>query len=156
MSYVFDTSSFRVLKSFYPSRFPSLWENIDKLIASGTLISVPEVFNELDSYVDVDVIRKWIKENKEIFFTPSNEELAVVAEILRVPHFQALISKKNILTGKPVADPFVIAAAKVKNACVVTEESNKPNAAKIPNVCAHFEVECINLETFMDQQRWTF
>jgi hypothetical protein len=38
----------------------------------------------------------------------------------------------------------------------VTEEKLKPNAAKIPNVCAHFQIPCINLERFMRDQNWSF
>ncbi|WP_264840739.1 DUF4411 family protein [Burkholderia cenocepacia] len=30
------------------------------------------------------------------------------------------------------------------------------HAAKIPNVCAHFEIPCIDLEEFMHQQDWQF
>ncbi|HDK37844.1 MAG TPA: DUF4411 family protein, partial [Thiolapillus brandeum] len=32
----------------------------------------------------------------------------------------------------------------------------RDNSAKIPNVCKHFSVECINLEGFMEQEEWTF
>lgn len=32
----------------------------------------------------------------------------------------------------------------------------QPNAAKIPNVCAHFKIPCIDLEEFMHRQGWTF
>ncbi|MCP4488071.1 MAG: DUF4411 family protein [Gammaproteobacteria bacterium] len=64
---------------------------------------------------------------------------------------------KQQLRGTPVADPFVIACAGVKqNGVVVCEESFRKNAAKIPNVCAHFDVPCINLKQFMQQQNWAF
>lgn len=53
-------------------------------------------------------------------------------------------------------DPFVVAAGKVKDATVVTQEGLKPNAAKVPNVCEHFNVPCLNLEEFMAQQGWAF
>ena len=45
---------------------------------------------------------------------------------------------------------------KVKGGTVVTEEKLKPNAAKFPNVCAHFQVPCINLEIFMQTMGWSF
>jgi hypothetical protein len=79
-----------------------------------------------------------------------------VAEIFRISHFQGLIGQKQRLKGDPVADPFVIACAKVRGGSVVTEEQFKPNAAKIPNVCQHFNVPCIDLEEFMHQQKWSF
>jgi hypothetical protein len=55
-----------------------------------------------------------------------------------------------------VADPFVIACAKIHDGTVVTEEQFKPNAAKIPNVCQHFNIPCVDLEGFMKQQAWSF
>jgi hypothetical protein len=67
-----------------------------------------------------------------------------------------MIRNKERLQGKPVADPFVIARAKVFNCQVVTTEVFRDNSAKIPNVCKYFSVECINLEGFMEQERWTF
>jgi hypothetical protein len=60
------------------------------------------------------------------------------------------------MKGEPVADPFVIACVKIKVGTVVTQEQLKPNAAKIPNVCSHFNVPCIDLERFMQQQGWAF
>ena len=91
-----------------------------------------------------------------VFDKPSNAELLIVQQILAIPHFQVLISNKAILKGTPVADPFVVAAAKAIAATVVTQEGLKPNAAKIPNVCEEFGVPCIDLQTFMTQQGWSF
>jgi hypothetical protein len=54
------------------------------------------------------------KNHRDIFSTPSNEETDFVARIFQVQHFQALIAQKSILTGRPVADPFVVAAAATK------------------------------------------
>ena len=80
----------------------------------------------------------------------------MVAEIFKVTHYQAMIRKKERLKGKPVADPFVIAKAKVCNGWVVTREKWKENSAQIPNVCEHFGVPCMNLEGFMKKEGWTF
>lgn len=98
----------------------------------------------------------WAKSNKNIFTTPNSNELQFVGQIFQVAHFQALIGEKQRLKGTPVADPFVIACAKRSNGTVVTEERFKPNAAKIPNVCAHFGIGCISLEDFMQHQAWKF
>jgi hypothetical protein len=56
----------------------------------------------------------------------------------------------------PVADPFVIACAKIRGGTVVTEERLKPNAARIPNICQHFGIPCTNLEGFMQLMGWNF
>jgi len=70
--------------------------------------------------------------------------------------FQSLVGEQQRLKGTPVADPFVIACAKIREGTVVTEEQMKPHAAKIPNVCDHFNIPCVNLEDFMKQQKWSF
>ena len=156
MIYVFDTSAFIVLKNYYPGTFQGLWANIDSFVADGTIVSVREVFNELQNYNDADFIQDWSKANKAVFAAPSNAELLAVQRVLAIPHFRTLISGKAVLKGTPVADPFVIAAAQILGGSVVTQEALKPNAAKIPNVCLHFGVPCVDLQTFMASQGWTF
>jgi hypothetical protein len=118
--------------------------------------SAQEVFNELQNYNDVDFIQEWAKQNKSIFVKPPNNQLLIVQQIFAVPHFQALVSQKAILKGTTVADPFVVALAKATGGTVITQEHFKPNAAKIPNVCAHFGVQYMDLEAFMAQEGWTF
>jgi len=156
MKYVFDSDSLiNLFKHYYPERFPTLWEKFDALISEGKLISVREVVNEIGS--NEDSLGIWAKEQKNILFLESTvEELQFVSEIFKVRHFQAMIRKQERLKGKPVADPFVIARAKILDACVVTQEKNTENAAKIPNVCDHFGIDCINLEGFMEKENWTF
>jgi hypothetical protein len=156
MIYVFDTSSIRSLQHFYPSVFKTIWDGLDGLVQQQNLISTREVWNELGRQnVSADVLA-WAKQNKQIFTTPNAAELQFVAQIFQTKHFQSLIGEQQRLKGMPVADPFVIACAKIKGGTVVTEEQLKPKAAKIPNVCAHFNVPCIDLERFMKQQGWKF
>lgn len=156
MIYVFDTSSIRSLQHFYPSVFKTIWGGLDTLIQQQNLISTREVWNELERQnVSADVLA-WAKQNKQIFTTPAAAELQFVAQIFQIKHFQSLIGEQQRLKGTPVADPFVIACAKIKGGTVVTEERLKPTAAKIPNVCQHFNVPCIDLERFMQQQDWAF
>ncbi|EQD48048.1 Uncharacterized conserved protein UCP008505 [mine drainage metagenome] len=156
MIYVFDTSSIRSLQHFYPSVFKTIWDGLDGLVQQKNLISTREVWNELGRQnVSADVLT-WAKQNKQIFTTPNAAELQFVAQIFQIKHFQNLIGEQQRLKGTPVADPFVIACAKIKGGTAVTEEQLKPNAAKIPNVCAHFKVPCIDLEKFMQQQGWAF
>jgi len=156
MRYVFDSDSLiNLFMHYYPRRFPTLWEQFDALVSGGELISVREVFNEIGS--SEDSLGTWAKEQKNILFLETTvEEFKFVAEIFQVRHFQAMIRKQERLKGKPVADPFVIARAKILNACVVTQEKKTENAAKIPNVCDHFGIPCINLEGFMEKENWTF
>lgn len=165
MIYVFDTSSLRALQHFYPRVFKSIWDGLDELVRQQCLISTREVFNELERQAVSEDVLKWAKDNKALFTTPTGPELQFVAEIFKIKHFQGLIGAQQRLKGTPVADPFVIACARINKGTAVTEEGwqrptnplrPKPNAAKISNVCAHFRIPCIDLEEFMHQQRWTF
>lgn len=163
MIYVLDTNVFIVLTHYYPSAFPSLWTKLDESAEAGMIVSVREVFNELKQTNESGFLQEWVDRNKSIFKRPTNAELQTVRQILAIPHFQALINAKAMLRGTPVADPFVIAAAKAivdssgeRSAAVVTQEKEKPNAAKIPNVCRRFNVPCMDLHELMTEQGWTF
>lgn len=152
--YVFDTSSLKELFGFYPDRFPSLWKEIDKLIAAKRFVSVKEVYNEVDGRGDK--LNIWAKQNKKLFTSPSDQEAIFIADIFKISHFQFSLEKQKQLTGGPFADPFVISKAKVDNGIVVTQEKFKNNAAKIPNICSHFKIECIDFEELMQKENWQF
>jgi len=156
MIYVFDTSSLSEFKHFYPAVFKSIWTELDGLVQQKKLISTREVWNEIQRGNPDQHTNEWLKTRKEIFTTPSKDELKFVTTIFKVPHFQGLIGQKQRLKGDPVADPFVIACAKIKGGTVVTEEQLKPNAARIPNVCQHFKVPYVDLKGFMQQQGWSY
>jgi len=154
--YVFDSSPLiDLFRHYYPDRFPSLWESFDALVSEHRIISVREVRRELEGRGDR--LSDWVKGNTQLFPIPTTSELDLVTEIFKIAHFQALVRKKERLNGKPVADPFVIAKAySLEEGCVVTQEVKKPNAARIPNVCEHFHIPCLNLEAFMENEEWRF
>jgi len=155
LSYVFDTGPFvSLFKNFYPSTFVTLWENFGVLIEDGSIVSTREVFREIEGQED-DLL-EWSKAHKQIFTTPTAAEGAFVGQIYAVAHFQANIEQQKMLKGGKNADPFVIAKAAVDGLHVVTLEKLKPNAAKVPNICAHFGVQCLSLEEFMQKEGWRF
>ena len=156
MVYVFDTSSFSVIGNYYPEQFPTFWEKFNQAVTVGTIISVREVCRELESYARHPHLSDWVNEHRAIFLLPSPAEMLFVSEIFAVRHFQMLVSEQDLLAGNLRADPFVIARAKVINGCVVTQETLRPNAARIPNVCDHFGIDCTNLQGFMEREGWTF
>ncbi len=156
MPYVFDTNSFRVLENYYPKRFPTFWSYFEDAVETGTVVSVREVYKEMENQARTSWFLEWAKEHRDSFLTPSSEEMQFVAEIFRVPHFSSLVGTEQQLKGSPVADPFIIACAKVREGCMVTEEASKRNAAKIPNICQYFGIECTNTEGFLDSMGWEF
>jgi hypothetical protein len=154
--YVIDTNSFRVFGNYYPAHFPSFWAGIDQLTSEGRLWSVREVSKELEAQNTSEHVSDWVDNNQGLFSAPTEEEMEIVADILRIPHFQQLIGEKQRLKGLPVADPFLVARGKSMDACVVTEEVLKLNAAKIPNVCQHFGVRSLNVKEFLGDLGWRF
>ena len=155
MIYVFDSNTLiNIFNHYYPERFPSFWDNFNGFISKQTIISVQEVRKELERRGDS--LSGWAKGHSELFLPPNAEESSFITEIFKVRHFRILIQKKQQYFEGPAADPLIIAKAKVINGCVVTQEKNIENAAKIPNVCKHFGIPCINLEGFMEKENWTF
>lgn len=126
------------------------------MVIDKQLTSVRECKQELENYGKEDFLKTWAKRNSKIFLPATGEETRVVAAIFRVPHFQQIVSSAAQLKGKPVADPFLIASAKINNRVLITEEELKPNAAKIPNICEHFGVRYARLEEMMEMEGLTF
>jgi len=151
--YVIDTNVFIALGFYYPQRFPTVWERVNVLADSGKLISVREVRRELETNCASEHLQSWIDQYRHIFYIPTNEECKIVSQLFKNPQYLGFVKRKNILKGMPVADPFIIAAAKIKKFCVVTQESNKPRGARIPNACKDFAVDCINLEGFLEREK---
>lgn len=58
--------------------------------------------------------------------------------------------------GGYFADPFIIAKAWKVKGTVITEETFKENAVRIPNICEHFEIEYGKLENFLIKEDWKF
>lgn len=156
MIYVFDNSPLSALfRNYYKNRFPSLWEQFDHVIEEGRVTSTREVLREIEDSA-ISTLRDWCADHKEIFTTPNAYEGAFVSQIYSVPHFQQNIEQKKLYKGGRNADSFVIAKAATIEGTVVTLEEVKPNAAKIPNICTHFEIPCISLEEFMEEEEWVF
>jgi hypothetical protein len=156
MSYVFDNSPLSALfKNYYRNRFPSLWERFEALVAESRLVSTREAYREIQDGAP-ESARVWAEANHALFAMPTAPEAAFVGGIYAVNHFQQNIEQQKLLKGGRNADPFVIARAAVENRAVVTLELLKPNAAKIPNICQHFNVRCLSLEEFMAAEGWVF
>lgn len=135
--------------------FPTFWELFQSEVDGGNVVSVREVWRELEGCPETNVIT-WAKSNAGLFKPPTPDEAAFVGQIFAVDHFAQLISAKAQMTGQPVADPFLIAAAQCCGGTVVTQERWKPNAAKIPNVCDHFGIAHTTFEGCLKAKGWSF
>lgn len=153
IKYVFDSGPFIDLNNYPPDVFSSFWEKLNLMLKDGEIISSTEVLRELENYND-EFVAEWTKKNKKYFLKPSLEEQELSKEILL--KFPNLIKEDAILLGKPIADPFVIAQAKIHNCFLVHQEKFKPNSHKIPNVCEFFKVKEIPLFEFFRKEKWKF
>jgi len=155
MIYVFDTSPLITLFTYYyKSRFPTLWEKFDKILSEQKIVSTRENLREIET--QNQDLYNWANDHIELFEIPTADEALFIRQIYNNKHFQHNLEHQKLLYGGNIADPFVIAKAKAISGTVVTNEQFKPNAAKIPNICNHFNISCINLEEFMEQENWTF
>lgn len=160
--YVFDAGPLiDLFKHYYRDRFPTLWQNFDRMLEQDRITSTREVFNEIHGHSSTepkqDDLALWCREHRRVFPVPSADEIEVVRRILSTPHYQALIARKKRANGGPVADPVVIARAKCEpDGCVVTTERRKAHAAKIPNACDEIGVASVDLEGFMEREKWRF
>lgn len=154
--YVIDTSSFIEVERFYPDQFPSFWRDLDALADAGRLQSVSEVTKELVHQYTRDHLAKWVTARDKLFPTPAGAESKVVADIFKVPGFSALVNHQKQLKGGVVADPWVIARAVTLKGTVVAEESKDLNKVRIPKVCKHFNIPCVDLQGLMKQEGWVY
>ncbi len=151
--YVVDTCAMRELIYHCRRGIPAydrMWDMIDQLIIASEIVFVKESFSELERQCTTKENVQWLKEKKDFFTSPSNEECEIVAQIYRNRNFQNNVARKNIHNGQPVADAFLVARAKFigNDAIVVSREVLKPNAAKIPNLCEALGVAYIDDQEF--------
>jgi len=150
-TYCIDTSALIDLKELYPRDiFPPIWRNIETLIAQGRLVAPKEVYQELQRVEDE--LFKWAKEHKMMFKNLDDEQIRHVLDI--TGKFPKLVDEKK---PGPQADPFVIALALSRGYIVITSESwGDPNKPKIPDVCNHYGIKCLDLVALYRKEKWQF
>lgn len=149
-TYCIDTSS--LIAAWYerykPNRFPKLWEQLDKLIKEGRLVSSSLVYRECSKQRSEE-LHNWLKERDTMFHTPDEDVQLQVDHIVNT--YKGLVSAGK---EKFQADPFVIAMAKVHGYTVITEETGPTSLSKIPGVCNAEKIDCINLMDLIDEEDW--
>jgi hypothetical protein len=131
---------------------PGFWKEIERLAQIRAVFASMEVLNELKR-MDDD-LAKWAGQHKNMFVEPEKQVQAEMKII--VSRFLGL---SNLDGGKSVADPWVIALAKVHHGVVVTEEgpSRSPGTKPhIPDVCNSLGIKCMSALQFIRAQKWIF
>ncbi len=137
----------------YPKhRFARLWEQFEELFGAGLAIAPEEVFVELERKEGNSALT-WAKANRGIFVPPDLDQLVIVAELAAALPKLAEDAARRVRPG--FGDPFVVALAEARGWTAVTDEGpGSPDSAKIPRLCAHRGVPCMNLIGLFDQQDW--
>lgn len=155
--YILDTNTLsQLFRFYYRDNFPSLWIKFEQLVFDSRVLSTREVLRELGDGKKAELAYAWAVDHENLFPDPGMGEVRFVSRIFAVRHFQQNLQSKKGKPRKQVADPFVIAQAKQTGGTVVTEEAKPPNGARIPNICEHFEIPCIDLQQLMDREGWVF
>lgn len=146
MKYIVDTNVFiPILNYYYEDIFISFWEKFNELVKENIIISVRDVYKELENSKNFNILKKF----EDIFLEPNNDEIDMIREMLNNPNFIKSKDKDKIINGKPYADLYIIAKAKKENCIIVTDETFIENAPKIPTICKYYNIECINMHDFI-------
>ena len=107
-----------------------------------------------------DALQKWIEDEFKGEIIKKDQAIVNIwAEIINHVETSACYKRRAFIewADEDVADPWIIATAKVNKLTVVTNEQkniglNKVNpskSAKIPNICEDFDVRCITLREML-------
>lgn len=151
--YCLDTSALiEAWVRLYPQDvFPSFWDRLDRLIEAGDVLCPDEVLVELEK--KDDDLYHWVRSRQKLVYPLDDMLQVTVRRILKL--FPRLVDSSRF---RSQADPFVIALAIITGAAVVTMEKNSGTLTKpkIPDVCSHYNIRCINLLTLIREQKWNF
>ncbi|MCL2555999.1 MAG: DUF4411 family protein [Firmicutes bacterium] len=135
--YIIDTCSLLSQKegeSHNRKLYKTLWANIEKLLQDGEIVILSEIEDEIKH--GGDEVADWLKAGNYKTISLDKSIQSTARDVLKTA--PEIIDFK----GKSSADVFLIAAAKVYNLTVITEE-NKQSPKKIPKVCEKVGARCI-------------
>jgi len=148
--YVLDSNVFiQAAQSYYPQKLvPCFWEALVEHAKRGHILSIDRVKNELDR--GKDELSAWANDHFANYFRKTDEPRIVeaygkISQWLEKHERYKDEAKRNFLSNE--VDGWLIAFAMAHGYIVVTHEQSSPQSMKkikIPDVCSHFEVECIN------------
>lgn len=151
--YCLDTSFFIDLWSeegkFYRKIFVGIWDALQEAVREGSVIAPGSVKDELRDTKD-KTQKAWVSANSEIFIPLDSHQVRALKEIVcKFPSYAR--------EARNLADPAVIALAKVEGLTVLSSESwvSQMGAKnpKIPNVCEEFGVPCLDIKGYCQAEK---
>jgi hypothetical protein len=140
------------VRHYPPDVMPGFWREMEHLTRVRAVFASVEVLYELKR-MDDD-LAKWAGQHRNMFVEPEKQVQDEMKMI--VGQFPGL---SNFDAGESVADPWVIALARVHHGVVVTEEGPSKSPGKkphIPDVCDSLGIKCMNVLQFIRAQKWVF
>lgn len=141
---------------------PSFWETFEEEIKAGNIVLLDMVKAEIDK--GQDELKEWVSEREDDFQVCNHIDSEIIpkyAEVMQYIQECGFYNERglNEWARNEVADPWLIAAAVVKDYKLITFEQsagslnvkNKSGRVKIPDVAKHFDVEVHNLFQMMRQ-----
>jgi Domain of unknown function (DUF4411) len=153
--YIIDANVMIEAASVYYAfdRVPRFWEWLTEQCTSGKVRSVSLVKDEVTSPAELVA---WLKEREAEGLLLDSSDPAIQTEFRRMATW--VISQgfgpEHVAKFLDGADLWIIAAASVHGATVVTQEKSVGSGSKkikIPDVCSAFRVTCANTFTLMDE-----
>lgn len=163
MIYLLDTNSFIEAENrhYRMPVVPGFWEWLTVPHEQITIQSITPVFEELtDNQHDPDRLSNWAKENRELFIPVTSVEIQEkFKEIANYLDSQKHYSRAKIDHFLSGADPWLIAAASIKSAKIVTHEIPVPPGSrkiKIPNIAHQYDIPCLDIFDLLELSKRTF
>jgi hypothetical protein len=131
---------------YSPKLCPNFLDILSKLIDEGIIFCTSEVEREI--LKEDDALKDWIQSHPK-FVHEIDEDIQIKLRKI-LAEYPYLV---NATKDRSMGDPWVIAHAWSVGATVVTSEikSNSVKRVKIPDVCEHFKVRCIDVFDFFKE-----
>ena len=161
--FILDTSSIsQLFLSLSRRNFPTLWDNFNRLAQNGQIVSVSAVRAELTALSRVaNAVTHLENLNAQIFALPTPPEEQLVRQMTADPGLSAASNRwiRKARKGRVDADPYLVSKARTAtiSTALVTEESQDPDKTdRLPAVCRHFGIDCVNLDEMIFRLGWRF
>lgn len=160
MRYLLDTNTFIEAKNRYYhfDVCPGFWDWLARLGEKQSILSVQPVKKELQQ--GNDELAKWVKDLPNTYFLdldiPVQRKYKSIVEYVMNHTGFSLTEKSNFLAK---ADPWLIATAIRSHSTIITHEKavgNNSKKIKIPNLCNHFKVPCLNIFELLQKEKVKF
>jgi hypothetical protein len=155
MKYLLDANSFiePANKYYRLTSSTRFWDSLIDANRRGVVFSIHEI--KVEILKKSDDLAAWAKvRGDEFFLKLDTTDLAKVSQVVDWVQKHSIFTQANRQSFFNGADPFLIAKANTGGYTIVTFEQHHENSpkVKIPTVCQHFNVPCIDLHRLVEAE----